>query len=33
MTHFPRKNAFLFQPPTRSGCEIEEPKGWKFKRF
>jgi hypothetical protein len=27
------KDAFLFQPLARSGREIEEPKGWKFKRF
>jgi hypothetical protein len=31
---FPKKkDAFLFQPPARSGCEIEEPKDWEFKRF
>jgi hypothetical protein len=23
---FPRKNVFLFQPPTRSDCEIEKTK-------
>jgi hypothetical protein len=33
MIRFPRKNVFLFQPPTRSRREIEDPKGWKFKRF
>jgi hypothetical protein len=28
-----KKVVFLFQPPTWSGHGIEEPKGWKFKRF
>jgi hypothetical protein len=34
MIYFSRKKYFfLFQPPARSGREIEEPKGWEFKRF
>jgi hypothetical protein len=33
MIYFPRKNVFLFQPLVRFEREIEEPKGWKFKRF
>jgi hypothetical protein len=31
--HSLEKDAFLFQPLVRSRRRIEEPKGWKFKRF